>query len=713
MRSEWEKEWIQAEQIIQKYKQEYETEVEENYEQYYKEFQQKFSPEYFVKLSAQSLLESIFAIGEKESIETWWKNHRIGEKERQPTIVFCSKENIFVNKEYLKKCSKKEFNIIRQEIWECWKAGFSVILRKKKLESIEDYRAFDRALWKVMGVNAYHEWFHEYLYWMFPDEFSIWHSEAWQKHILFAYGIHPDHFFYGRSGQISLLIRKANITMQQFCTISYAQFGEVRSFFRIGTSNKGEDYFSEWKENHIAAIGWSDLGPLDQYIQGDVLNKRELREKLQELYYPGVKQLASRKAKELANFYNSTNTSIFVAMRGEQLLAFGDQVGAYYYNESVKFSHRKSIQWHCCFQAGEKLPNKSEGLRTSFYELKDEENLHYLYQKYYSERRKSKQSVWNDRNHHKRMNDKKIERVPRDHPLHPLNQILYGPPGTGKTYSLVEYALAIIENRRVNDSKQTIHERKEQMKQYETFVQSGQVVFTTFHQSYGYEEFVQGIRPNLQAQTISFQKTDGIFKQISDRALQHPEKNYVLIIDEINRGNISKIFGELITLLEEDKRIGEINELIVTLPSGDSFAVPNNLYLIGTMNSADQSISIMDTALRRRFQFIEMPPQADKIENKQLRTVFQILNRYLKRELRNTDLLIGHSFFMNRTEMDLEEIFNQNIIPLLYEYFYNEEEKIRQALECLEKTAFEIDSCSSGRIRIRKKDKRNHECTGI
>ena len=169
----------------------------------------------------------------------------------------------------------------------------------------------------------------------------------------------------------------------------------------------------------------------------------------------------------------------------------------------------------------------------------------------------------------------------------------------------------------------------------------------------------------------------------------------------------------MITLLEEDKRIGEINPLVVTLPSGDSFAVPNNLYLIGTMNSADQSISIMDTALRRRFQFIEMPPQADKIENKQLRTVFQILNRYLKRELRNTDLLIGHSFFMNRTEMDLEEIFNQNIIPLLYEYFYNEEEKIRQALECLEKTAFEIDSCSSGRIRIRKKDERNHECTGI
>lgn len=713
MRAEWEKEWIRAEQVIQNYKLQYKTEIQEDLKQYYKEFQEKFSPEYLVKLSAQSLVEVIFGIGEKENIETWWNTHKIGEKEQQVTIVFCSKGNTFVNKEYLKKCSKKEFNTIRQEIWECWKAGFSVILRKKKLESLEDYQAFDEALWKAMGVNAYHEWFHEYLYWLFPDEFSIWHSEAWQRHILFAYGIHPDRFFYGRSGQISLLARKANLTMQQFWNVSYALFGEIRSFFRIGTSDKGEDYFSEWKENHIAAIGWSDLGPLDQYVQGETLSKRELREKLQELYYPGVKQLASRKAKELANFYNSTNTSVFVAMRGEQLLALGDHVGAYYYNESVKFSHRKPMEWHCCFQIGEKLPNKSEGLRTSFYELKEEENLYYLYQRYYNEKRNVKQSVGDGTSKKSRMSAGKAERVPRNNPLHPLNQILYGPPGTGKTYSAVEYALAIIENRKINSSKQTIQQRREQMQQYETLVQAGQIVFTTFHQSYGYEEFVQGIRPNLQAQTISFQKTDGIFKRISERALQHPEKNYVLIIDEINRGNISKIFGELITLLEEDKRIGETNQLIVKLPSGDSFAVPNNLYLIGTMNSADQSISIIDTALRRRFQFIEMPPQADKIEDEQLRTVFQTLNRYLKRELKNTDLLIGHSFFMNRTEKNLEEIFNQNILPLLYEYFYNEEEKIRQALECLEKTIFEVDSRSNGRIRIRKKDESENERTGI
>lgn len=481
-------------------------------------------------------------------------------------------------------------------------------------------------------------------------------------------------------------------------------------FFRIGTSDKGEDYFTEWKENHIAAIGWSDLGPLDQYTQGEQINRRELREKLQELYYPGVKQLASRKAKELANFYQASNHCVFVAMRGEQLLALGDQVGAYYYNESVKFSHRKSIQWHCCFVAGEKLPVKSEGLRTSFYEITNEENLRYLYRKYYEEGIGKEELSIKKRERKKTLSTKdKLKRMPRTASMYPLNQILYGPPGTGKTYAAVEYALAIIQNRSVNNGKQSLEQRRMSMEQYESFVQDGQIVFTTFHQSYGYEDFVQGIRPDIHGQSIHFKKNDGIFKMIAERALEHPEKNYVLIIDEINRGNISKIFGELITLLEEDKRVGELNQLIVKLPLGESFAVPNNLYLIGTMNSADQSISILDTALRRRFQFIEMIPRAEMIDDLTIRSVFQTLNRYLKKELNHTDLLIGHSFFMNHTKRDLAMIFNQSIIPLLYEYFYNEEEKIQQALECLKGTEVEMEPNDCGRIRVRNRKSEKEE----
>lgn len=297
-----------------------------------------------------------------------------------------------------------------------------------------------------------------------------------------------------------------------------------------------------------------------------------------------------------------------------------------------------------------------------------------------------------------------IERRPRDQKLYPLNQIIYGAPGTGKTYSTVEYAIAIIENREAEKNQLSDEERREKIKQYEQYIKKGQVVFTTFHQSYGYEEFVQGIRPKPVEGNVSFQVSDGIFKNIADKAMPDQDNNYVIIIDEINRGNISKIFGELITLVEEDKRWGELNQMSATLPFGDKFAVPNNLYIIGTMNSADKSISLIDTAIRRRFDFIEMAPDAELVRDHKLKEVLVKLNSYLRKELRSTDLLIGHSYFMGKTISQLGEIMNRNIIPLLYEYFYDDEAKVRKALECIDGTEFEIDNKALGRVCIMKKE---------
>lgn len=196
------------------------------------------------------------------------------------------------------------------------------------------------------------------------------------------------------------------------------------------------------------------------------------------------------------------------------------------------------------------------------------------------------------------------------------------------------------------------------MQKYSECVSAGRIVFTTFHQSYGYEEFVQGIRPDAKAGTISFQKGRWRVQTISDVAMRDPENNYVIIIDEINRGNISKIFGELITLIEDDKRYGELNQLSVTLPLGERFAVPNNLYVIGTMNSADKSISLIDTALRRRFVFVEMAPNETLVDDATLRNVLLALNTYIRKELRSTDLLIGHAYFIGKTMDDLGNIMN-------------------------------------------------------
>lgn len=275
-----------------------------------------------------------------------------------------------------------------------------------------------------------------------------------------------------------------------------------------------------------------------------------------------------------------------------------------------------------------------------------------------------------------------IVKKPRTAKIFPINFIVYGAPGTGKTYSMVEYSLAIIDNVSIEKFKNNNTDREKNFFRYKKLISEGQIVFTTFHQNYGYEEFIQGLRPENNGEIMSFKIFDGIFKTIADRALNDTEeRNYVIIIDEINRANISKVFGELITLIEEDKRWGESNETSVTLQSGDPFTVPNNLYIIGTMNSADKSISLIDTALRRRFAFIEQRPDSSLVSKGVLRNIFDSINETLVYELDSTDLLIGHSYFMAKEEKDLCDILNNNIIPLLYEYFYDNRKKVATLLK--------------------------------
>ncbi|EAK8793115.1 AAA family ATPase [Campylobacter coli] len=431
-----------------------------------------------------------------------------------------------------------------------------------------------------------------------------------------------------------------------------------------------------------------------------------------------------------------------------------------------------------------------------------------------------------------------------------LNQILYGPPGTGKTYHTIDKALEIL--------GENLESRDEKKAKFDEYVKNGQIVFTTFHQSYGYEEFVEGIKPMMNneanSQEIQYEIKDGIFKDICNRALENYENSnlsteelrekiklrekvekflnrlletnepisktkggnffinsfnnntieiysedverfdgifklslstfitllksniefnsavemfkkvfdrdyadrthtyyfnlvnkfkeyekqavlktednkissnslnsYIIIIDEINRGNVSKIFGELITLIEPSKRIGESEELKVTLPySGKKFGVPKNVYILGTMNTADRSITSLDTALRRRFEFVEMMPDPDLLKNvfickdvenpnkdedylgddaktegfaEILQNILISINKRIE-FLLDREKTIGHAFFMSEAvkfnkdnwckpdeyEEDwyvlsiskLKSIFQNKIIPLLQEYFYND-----------------------------------------
>ena len=367
-----------------------------------------------------------------------------------------------------------------------------------------------------------------------------------------------------------------------------------------------------------------------------------------------------------------------------------------------------------------------------------------------------------------------------------LNQILYGPPGTGKTYSVVRKALEIIEGNASDDRSK-----------FKEYVEKGQIKFITFHQSYGYEEFVEGIKAETKNDNVSYKIEDGAFKRICKRAngdkillkdakeelieddfkklyenyvdklplfsnntygkiletptdkqpfyiyknnqysilikpqnsndpktiscdklikdifyndnygmpsyepviiqdilsqeyesykTNHINQNYILIIDEINRGNISKIFGELITLIEPSKRLGADDEIMVELPySKEKFGVPSNLYIIGTMNTADRSIALMDMALRRRFEFVEMMPEYDTlnktiIEGINVGEMLKTINERIE-YLYDRDHTIGHAYFINVSDIKtLANVFKNKILPLLQEYFYDDWEKIRLVL---------------------------------
>ena len=210
----------------------------------------------------------------------------------------------------------------------------------------------------------------------------------------------------------------------------------------------------------------------------------------------------------------------------------------------------------------------------------------------------------------------------------------------------------------------------------------------TFHQNFAYEDFVEGIRPVLDSDDadLRYELRDGLFKRIVAEASDYPNYQHVLIIDEINRGNIAKIFGELITLIEDSRREGQSDATSVTLPySQDDFTVPSNLYLIGTMNTADRSIQLLDTALRRRFAFVECMPEPDHdkvpkdIQGINCQTLLRTLNERILLLL-DREHQIGHTYFFIKEFDQLVKVFQNKIVPLLQEYFFDDWAKIRAVL---------------------------------
>ncbi len=245
--------------------------------------------------------------------------------------------------------------------------------------------------------------------------------------------------------------------------------------------------------------------------------------------------------------------------------------------------------------------------------------------------------------------------------------------------------------------------------------------FVTFHQAYSYEDFVEGIRPELDEESgeLSYSPQDGVFRLICKRAEADPEHRYAIFIDEINRGNVAKIFGELITLIETDKRTNGDKGMRITLPySRKPFGVPDNLDIYGTMNTADRSIALLDTALRRRFRFKELMPDSSKIAGSDgtgnivdedgnqinLRRLLDAMNHRI-RFLLSRDLMLGHAYLCSVTNLtQLKTVFLNQFIPLLQEYFYEDWHKIQLIFRDIDATGKLVEAPLISHVKLTSKD---------
>ena len=268
------------------------------------------------------------------------------------------------------------------------------------------------------------------------------------------------------------------------------------------------------------------------------------------------------------------------------------------------------------------------------------------------------------------------------------NLLLYGPPGTGKTYNVVNYAVAIIENRPLEDVIADGYDGN--LEKYDRYTKMGRIAFMTFHQSLSYDDFIEGIRPEVREDgSLVYTPTPGAFYKFCVSS-ENPVKtdsptdvgNCVFIIDEINRGNISRIFGELITLLESSRRKGMPECLEVFLAQMKvKFSVPANVYVLGTMNTADKSLTALDAALRRRFEFVEMMPDPNVLKGRMIMDVnlsklLEVINNRIEL-LYDREHMLGHAYFIPvKTIDDLAQCMINKIIPQLQDYFFDDYEKM-------------------------------------
>lgn len=579
-----------------------------NIETAIREFQERFSPEKLAAIEDENLLTSLFyTVGDNTEALCCWLEHNADCREYFGSIAGGSayKFGLLQKKdtgEWMTGSPQKPEVLSEEQALEIGKTirdalvkGVDII-NNAILDNLSDFEKLDEDLKQGVGEQYYNlAWFHKYFSLICPEKLSGFHSNDWQTHVLRCLRINPSEKYYARSAQLAKIENYAGMYYREFFAVVFEEFGGIKHFVRIGTKDDEKNYVAEWQQKSVVGIGWRAIGSLQDYVAGDGIDKDAITEKMMEEYFHDDKKTASRKAGELARFYKTNADTVFVAMNGEKLIAFVDEIGEYFYDASTAMAHMKAGKWHNKFADGDTLPDKSEGKLTSCYQLTNNENLMFLYEKYYYGEEAESEELDNSEAEETYMPlvfnteiETKYER----------NRIVFGAPGTGKSYELKEDCEDLLKD--TNGSYERV----------------------TFHPDYSYSQFVGTYKPVMGAdEKIRYAFVPGPFMRVYVEALksgrtENPQP-HLLLIEEINRAKVAAVFGDVFQLLDRDddgvseyeiQASEDIRKYLASQLKGDpdnyqKIRIPNNMFIWSTMNSADQGVFPMDTAFKRRWNF--------------------------------------------------------------------------------------------------------------